>query len=384
MIGAGSTGAAIAHDLASRGIRTAVVERGEPASGTTGRNHALLHSGGRYAVKDPESAAECIRENLILRRVAPGVIEQTGGLFVAIDDEDLAYREKFLEGCRATGVPAEEISPEEALRMEPRLTESVKAAVRVPDAVIDPYRLVLSWLATAQANGADVYPFTPVEAIEVRAGRVAHVMACDLRRQRRLRLEAPVVINAAGPWAGRVAALAGVSVPVQPSAGVMVALAQRLNQRVINRLRPPGDGDIIVPQRLTSIIGTTSWNVESGDRIPVPPDHVRRMIDEGAKLVPAVRSAPILSAFAAARPLVAGNKESDGRELSRGFQVFDHGRGDGADGLLSVVGGKTTTSRLMAQIVGDRVCEKLGVRRECRTKELPLLPFYRFRWQGGS
>ncbi|MBX5475958.1 MAG: FAD-dependent oxidoreductase, partial [Clostridia bacterium] len=188
----------------------------------------------------------------------------------------------------------------------------------------------------------------------------------------------------AGPWAGRVAALAGVSVPVQPSAGVMVALAQRLNQRVINRLRPPGDGDIIVPQRLTSIIGTTSWNVESGDRIPVPPDHVRRMIDEGAKLIPAVRSAPILSAFAAARPLVAGNKESDGRELSRGFQVFDHGRGDGADGLLSVVGGKTTTSRLMAEIVGDRVCEKLGVRRECRTKELPLLPFYRFRWQGGS
>jgi glycerol-3-phosphate dehydrogenase len=71
VIGAGSTGAATAHDLALRGLRVTVIERGEVASGTTGRNHCLLHSGGRYCVKDQESALESIEENMILRSIMP-------------------------------------------------------------------------------------------------------------------------------------------------------------------------------------------------------------------------------------------------------------------------------------------------------------------------
>jgi len=101
IIGAGSTGAATAHDLAMRGVRVTVLERGEIASGTTGRNHCLLHAGGRYCVKDQESAIECIDENLILRRIMPEVLELNDGLFVAITEDDLAFKDKFLEGCAA-------------------------------------------------------------------------------------------------------------------------------------------------------------------------------------------------------------------------------------------------------------------------------------------
>src|SRR3970040_2574898 len=96
IIGAGSPGAATAPDLAMRGVRVTVLERGEIASGTTGRNHCLLHSGGRYCVKDQESAVECIDENLILRRIMPDALELNGGLFVAISEEDLDFRESFL------------------------------------------------------------------------------------------------------------------------------------------------------------------------------------------------------------------------------------------------------------------------------------------------
>ena len=80
IIGAGSTGSATAHDLALRGLRVTVVERGEIASGTTGRNHCLLHSGGRYCVNDKEGAIECIEENLILRRIMPHALEMNDGL----------------------------------------------------------------------------------------------------------------------------------------------------------------------------------------------------------------------------------------------------------------------------------------------------------------
>ena len=76
VIGAGSTGSATAHDLALRGLRVTVIERGEVASGTTGRNHCLLHSGGRYCITDQESAIECIDENMILRKIIENNIKR--------------------------------------------------------------------------------------------------------------------------------------------------------------------------------------------------------------------------------------------------------------------------------------------------------------------
>ena len=121
VIGAGSTGAATAHDLALRGLRVTVVERGEIASGTTGRNHCLLHSGGRYCVTDQASAIECIDENMILRRIMPDLLELDDGLFVALTESDLAFKERFLAGCAACHIPARELSVKHALAMEPFL-----------------------------------------------------------------------------------------------------------------------------------------------------------------------------------------------------------------------------------------------------------------------
>lgn len=98
IIGGGGTGGALAHDLALRGFRVTLVERGEVTSGTTGRHHGLLHSGARYAVKDQESALECIDENQVLRRIAPGTFEENDGLFVAVTEEDVAYGHLLMEG----------------------------------------------------------------------------------------------------------------------------------------------------------------------------------------------------------------------------------------------------------------------------------------------
>src|SRR5512138_1504871 len=121
VIGAGSTGAAIAHDLALRGLRVTLLDRFGPASGTTGHNQAQLHSGARYAVNDPHSARECAEENLILRKLMPDVLELNDGLFIALNEEHLSYRESFLEGCVECNIPTEEVSTSEALKLEPSL-----------------------------------------------------------------------------------------------------------------------------------------------------------------------------------------------------------------------------------------------------------------------
>lgn len=381
VIGAGSTGAATAHDLALRGLRVTVIERGEVASGTTGRNHCLLHSGGRYCVNDRDSAVECIRENTILRAIMPDLLELNDGLFVAVTESDLAFKERFLEGCAVCQIPAREIPVKHALAIEPFLNPKTLAVVQVPDGVFEPFRFCLAFLATAQLNGAIVRTYTEVTDLINSGNRVTGVKIKDHRTGKTETLGADMVVNAAGPWVGDIAAKAGMSVPVTPTPGVMVALDSRLSNMVINRLNKPSDGDIVVPQRATSIIGTTSWVVKDADDIPIPPEHVAHMIAEGEQLLPVVRKIPIRAKMSAARPLIT-RSGVDAREASRTFECFDHAA-DGVEGFVTIAGGKTTTARAMAERVSDIVCHKLGITTACRTSGVPLAS-YRLFYQGGA
>jgi len=372
VIGSGSTGAATAHDLALRGVAVTVVERGEIASGTTGRNHGLLHSGGRYAVKDPESARECIAERDILARIVPEILELNGGLFVAVDEAGLAYGEPFRQACAVVGIPTRDLSGAEARELEPALSERVLGAVEVPDGVFDPLHLCLAFLATATSSGARVLAHVEVEELVVRGATVEGVVVRDRQTGRRVRLEADVVVNAARPWADRIAAMAGLDVPLVPTAGVMVAVIGRTVDRVINRLDRPSDGDIVVPQRQTLLIGTSSWVVDDPDRIAIPADDVELMFERGGELVPGVRGRDPRGVFAAARPLIGRPGDlSAGRDLSRTFECFDHAAA-GVEGFVTISGGKTTTARAMAEKAADVACAKLAVDAPCRTASTPL------------
>ncbi len=370
VIGAGSTGAALAHDLALRNLHVTVLERAGVASGSTGHNQAQLHSGARYSVNDPESARECIQENWILRRILPEALELNDGLFVATDEAGMAYRSKFLEACAECDIPAQELKVAEALRIEPMLNPGIRTAIQVPDGVFDPYRLCLSFLATAAQHGANTRTFCEVTHLDVSNRRVTFRSRITGKSET---LQGDVVINAAGPWAMQVAALGGLPVAVEPSAGAMLTIDRRVCQMVINLLDLPGDGDIIVPQRLTSILGTTSWSVEDPNNIPVPAESVELIYKVAEQLIPGIRQARLRGAMAAARPLLV-IEGAGGRTTTRGFACCDHAT-QGASGFFSVVGGKTTTARLMAEQVADKVCAFLHVDMPCRTRDFPLVSY---------
>ncbi|MGZ6339965.1 MAG: FAD-dependent oxidoreductase [Candidatus Limnocylindrales bacterium] len=373
IIGGGGTGGALAHDLILRGLRVTLVERGEITSGTTGRHHGLLHSGARYAVKDRESAVECIEENQILRHIAPGSFEENDGLFVAVTDEDADYEPLFVESCQASGIPVHRLSRSEALRLEPLLNPELRCAVQVPDGTMDAMRMPLRFFASARANGAVIKPYTQVTGLLVRDRCVSGVQVRDLTNGREYEIGADLTVNAAGPWAESVARLAGVDVPIQPSPGVLLAVRGRVCNMVVNRLHPSGDGDIIVPQRGLSVIGTSSWVVQDPDDLGVPEDHVAAMYREGAKLVPAVQGAERRAAWSAARPLIGARGASTGRELSRTFKCFDHREDDGVEGFVTIAGGKATTLRAMAEATAAVICRKLDIEAPCRTRETVLL-----------
>jgi glycerol-3-phosphate dehydrogenase len=375
IVGGGGTGGALAHDLTLRGVKVTLVERGEVTSGTTGRHHGLLHSGARYAVGDRESAIECIEENTILRRICPGSFEENDGLFVAITDEDMEYLEPLLKGCADCGIPTQTLTRDEALRLEPLLNPELKAAVRIPDATMDAMRMPLRFFATAKHGGAGIHAYMEVEGLLVHDHLVSGAVVRDHVTGKEGEIRADIVVNATGPWAEHIAAMAGVDVPIRPSPGVLLALRGRLSNMVINRMHKSGDGDIVVPQRALSIVGTSSWTVDDPDDLGVPEDHVRRMYEEGSKLIPAVKTAEFRAAWSAARPLIGSKDQVDsGRELSRTFKTYDHKETDGVEGFVTITGGKGTTLRGMAELCANVICAKLGIEAECQTRDTVLLP----------
>ncbi len=378
IIGGGGTGAALAHDLTLRGFNVSLFEKGELLSGTTGRHHGLLHSGARYAVNDPEAARECMAENRILRQITSDAIEPNDGLFVAIDESDMAYKEVFLESCNACGIPAKVLSPETARAIEPVLNADLKLAVQVPDATMDAWRLPLQFFATAKANGAQIHPYSEVIDIQTRSGSVCGVRILDHQTHREYDVPADVVVIAAGTWAGNLAKLLNIHIPIQPGPGVMVAVNARLTHMVINRLQPAGQGDIIVSQRNLSILGTSLWLADDPDIIDFPQDHIHQMIDLCAAMVPVVKDTPVHSAWLAARPLIANADADYPQMISRTFECYDHGIRDNIEGLVSIIGGKATTLRAMAEKTADLICRKLGNNISCKTKEFKLLHYRQF------
>jgi len=372
VIGGGATGAGVAYDAALRGFDVVLVDRSDLAQGTSGRFHGLLHSGGRYIAKDPRSARECMAENTILRHVAADAVEDTGGFFVSTPWDDPDYADAFLDGCERAAIPAEEIDVAEAVRREPRLNPDVRRAFTVPDAAIDTWKLAAGLARGARAHGATILPYHRVLSILREGDAVRGAVLRDERTGEERRVEAGFTVNASGAWAGELAAMAGCEgVEVIAGKGIMIAMNHRLVNTVINRCQQPADGDILVPIRTVSVIGTTDIRTPHPDQLDITQEEVDRMLDDGEKLVPGFRDARALRVWAGARPLFQDAKAatSDTRDVSRSHTLLDHHARDGISGFLTITGGKLTTFRLMAQETVDGMCAQLGEHRPCTSHE---------------
>ena len=374
IIGGGATGAGIARDCSLRGIKALLLERSDISTGATGRNHGLLHSGARYAVTDHESAVECIRENMILRRIAAHCVEETDGLFITLPEDGLDYQARFVEACRKAGIRADVLDPEEARRLEPAANPALIGAVRVPDGAVDPFRLTSSNILDATAHGAEIRTYTEVRELIREQDRIVGVKAYDYRTHAELEFRAQVVVNAGGIWGHGIAAKAGITVNMLPAKGALLIFGHRVNRMVLNRCRKPADADILVPGDTISLIGTTSSKIpyDQIDNMIITPDEADLLLREGEKLSPLLARTRILRAYAGVRPLVASDDDPSGRTVSRGIVLLDHATRDGMEGFITITGGKLMTYRLMAEWATDLICKKIGNDGKCRTAEIPL------------
>ena len=276
------------------------------------------------------------------------------------------FREIFLRGCESVGIPAEIISSTKAIDLVSNLNPEIEEAIRVPDCSIDPFRLCLLNIRTSERQGGIIYTRHKVTEIIKSRGRCTGIKAVDQSNGEIREIRGNIIVNATGAWANIIASLAECEVPMTLVKGSLVITNHRLTNMVINRLRQPSDGDIIVPNEAVCLAGTTSLAIEDPDNLPIESSEVDTIISEAGKMIPHFKNTRIIRAFSGVRPLLK-SKKADSHEISRGFQIIDH-----ENGMYSIVGGKLSTFRLMAEKMVDTIMASFNLKKSCETAEIPL------------
>ncbi|MCC7412877.1 MAG: glycerol-3-phosphate dehydrogenase/oxidase [Gammaproteobacteria bacterium] len=358
VIGAGATGAAIALEAASRGLTTALFERGDFGQGTSSRSSKLIHGGVRYLAQGRIALVrESLRERARLLANAPHVVHRQA--FVAPCDgafDWLRLRAGLGLYDRLAGdlgIGATATLDATALRARlPTLSAGARHGVRYFDACFDDARLLWNIVETAIAHGAVAINYAPVVALRKDGrGRVGGVVIEDAESGQVHEIAARTVVAAAGADADTLLRMDDANaVPgVTPSQGAHVVVAREFlpgEDALLMPRTPDGRVMFAIPWQQHVLIGTTDTAVGAIVAEPLPlAAEIDLILDTAARyLARAPGRADILSTFAGIRPLARPPRQVRSARISREHRI------DVTDsGLVTITGGKWTTCRLMAE-----------------------------------
>jgi glycerol-3-phosphate dehydrogenase len=369
VIGGGITGAGIALDATLRGLRVALIDKGDFGSGTSSASSKLVHGGLRYLeLAEFALVRESLRERHVLLRLAPHLVRP---LRILLPHYAGATRPRWLVKLGLTLYDwlagRENIAPHRPLAAPaiqaqvPGLRgEGLRGGFEFYDAQMDDARLCLEVVLTAAASGARVANY--VEAVEIRQDPARQARRCEVMDRLAgacFYIHARRVINAAGPWVDEVCRIENSAHPphLAPTKGVHIVLpGTGLSMGLL--LSHPQDGRVlfVIPWMNRTLVGTTDTFFE--DR----PDAVRPEVEDVAYLLsaynhyfsPSRTVSEVLASLAGLRPLVRA-RTAKPSAVSREFSVFRS-----ESGLWSIAGGKYTTYRRMAEYLVDQVVNDLG------------------------
>ncbi len=325
VIGGGATGCGVARDLVLRGYKTILVESGNLGSGTSSRSHGMLQSGARYAVTETSFAAECYRERNIISKIFPKAVNLIGGLFISSSKDPEDYVEKFLKGCEVAKIPTRDIQVKEVLKIEKELNKNILRAFQVPDALIYPKKLFELLAKEIRAYGGKILTNHQVVSIKEINGVANSIIVSH--NGVKTNIECDGIINAAGPWASKVAKLINQNVELELTRGCGIFFTGQLVKKAINRCRIPNSNDIMYK----------SFRTWSGVRPLVKPKNINKNLP-----------------------------------VPRSHLVIDH-KEAGLDNFLTVCGGALTTHRLMAEDAVNKLGNKFGINISCSSHITSLL-----------
>jgi glycerol-3-phosphate dehydrogenase len=381
IIGGGITGAGVALDAATRGLRVALIERGDFASGTSSASSKLIHGGLRYLEYGhfPLVHEALVERGRLLRNarhlvqplpfVLPFYIGQRVApwkwrLGLTLYDL-LAGRENIARSRRLSRRQIQSTSP--SLR-----SHDLQGGALYYDALMDDARLCLAVLQSAARYGACLANYVEAVDFEKQQGVIAGVWASDRLSKERLLIRSRTVLNATGPSSDDLCRLAGDdSAPrLQPTKGVHL-IAPARGHRAAWLLLHPRDGRVffVIPWYGKTLIGTTDTFPEPGpDALQIQPGEIAYLLEAyNHYFDPKLYAEEVMGTFAGLRPLIRA-RPGEPSSLSRESRLLAS-----ASGLVSAQGGKYTTFRQMAETIVDFLGTRLGNPRRCRTRALPLI-----------
>lgn len=385
VVGGGVVGCGIARDAALRGMDVALVEQNDFGWGTTARSTRMAHGGLRYLEQyDFGMVREGLRERERLLRLAPHLVRPLEFLTPIYDGDPhgpLTVRlGMFLYDAlsRSRLVPRHRmLSPREVLKLEPGLArKGLRGGATYYDGQINmPERLCIDCLLDATQHGAQVANRAHVLRLTQAAdGRVTGAVVRDLLNGASYEVRARVTINATGPWAD---ALIGIVKPgaarrLRTTKGIHLVVPRFSSRAVVMLAKRDDRLFFAVPWLGVSLVGTTDTDYanDPGEAIADEED-VRYLVDETSRVFPGADLRAIHYTVAGVRPLVLPRGRLSPSRTSRRHQVVDHAR-EGLPGLISVLGGKITTYRAVAEDAVDVATRWLGVNAPCVTAEAPL------------
>ncbi|MET0864024.1 MAG: glycerol-3-phosphate dehydrogenase/oxidase, partial [Nakamurella sp.] len=370
VIGAGVTGAGCALDAATRGLRVVLVEAGDIAIGTSSRSGKIFHGGLRYLEQYNFGlvAHAIVERDLQVKTLCPHLTQPEPFLYPLTKRWERPYAGAGILlydifGLKGRGVPRHKHLTRQGVRRHaPSVDpEVVTGGIQYYDVRMDDARHTLTVVRTAAALGAQVITRAPVTEVLKSGDRVTGVVVTDSRTGERHKIQARVVINAAGAWASDLQQLAGRhTFDVQPSKGVHLLLRKEAIDSDTGILARATDS-VIIARRWWDywLVGTTDspWDGDRGTPVPEVDDVEYLLRELNHFLRRKVQPSDVLGVYAGVRPLLkAVGADADATSaLSR-----DHSVIPGPDGLVTIVGGKYTTYRLMAEDAIDSAGTFLG------------------------
>jgi len=388
VVGGGLNGAGIARDAALRGLRVILLEKNDFGGGTTSYSSRLIHGGLRYLeYGELPLVFESLRERRRLRHLAPHLVKQLKLIIPVFSD---SRRSKFIIRLGMIAydilsigkkIPRHRmLSKDEILKEAPGLRqEGLKGGAAYFDAQIDfAERLVLENIIAAKEAGAEVRNYSPVIGINVAEGRVRGLQFADLISGRETEIRARVIINAAGPWVDRVLATVNREMPTfmggtKGSHIIVDEFPGAPAAACYVEAHKDGRPFFIIPWNGQYLVGTTDIRYEGdpGD-VVASPDEIEYLLSETNRVFPSAKltSSNIHYAYAGVRPLPKREKGPESA-ITRKHIIFKHRKQ--ARGLISIIGGKLTTYRNLAEQAVNKAARLIDSESgPCRTRKKPL------------
>jgi glycerol-3-phosphate dehydrogenase len=383
IIGGGITGAAVAYAASSRGLKVALFEKKDYGGATSAATSKLIHGGLRYlANMEFKLVRESLHERRILGNIAPNFVyplpfmfpnyirwkgnmwKMMAGMFLY---DMLSYDKKFTWDKSKRLPNHKTFSYRTTLQKEPNvISEKLRNSTVFYDyQSIFPERMTLAFIRSAVEYGAKVSNYTAVEDFRYdKKGKITGVVVRDLLTTEAKTVLAPLTVNCGGTWADIILNLASKKIDsnhkVKRSEGIHIVTEKIAGDHVISLQKKEGGHLMIMPWRGHSLIGTTDKEYHgSPDGYKVSKQSLDEVIEGvnnnyGKK----IQYSDIKHAYGGLRPLIDDQSE-DSYKSSRKYEVFDNAE-DGIQGLITVEGGKYTTSRNLAYHVMNLVKKKLG------------------------